>query len=119
MKSRAVGVIGLGIMGSAMSANLVKAGFATYGFDIAPTQRKKLEKAGGIACKSAAEVAANAPIIISSLPSAAALHAVTRKLLSTKRKNIVVETSTLPIADKILARDTLAKKGVTLLDCPL
>ena len=119
MKSKAVGVIGLGIMGSAMSANLVKAGFATYGFDIAPAQRRKLEKAGGIACKSTAEVAEKAPIVISSLPSAAALHAVTKKLLSTKRKNIIVETSTLPIEDKVLARDTLAKKGVTLLDCPL
>jgi len=31
----------------------------------------------------------------------------------------VVETSTLPIEEKIKARDVLAKKGITLLDCPL
>ena len=119
MKQKAVGVIGLGIMGSAMSANLVKAGFATYGFDIAPAQRKKLDKAGGIACKSVAEVAEKTSIVISSLPSAAALHAVARKLLSTRGKNIIVETSTLPIEDKVLAKDALQKKGVVLLDCPL
>ena len=30
-----------------------------------------------------------------------------------------METSTLPIADKEHARDTLGKKGIVLLDCPL
>jgi len=32
---------------------------------------------------------------------------------------VVVETSTLPIEVKTAARDVLAKRGVTLLDCPL
>jgi 3-hydroxyisobutyrate dehydrogenase-like beta-hydroxyacid dehydrogenase len=36
---KTVGVIGLGIMGSAMSANLVKAGFRVHGYDIVPAQR--------------------------------------------------------------------------------
>jgi len=35
-----VGVIGLGIMGSAMSANLVKAGFPVFGYD--PVARLRL-----------------------------------------------------------------------------
>jgi len=42
-----VGVIGLGIMGSAMSASLVTAGFRTFGYDIAAARRKAFEKAGG------------------------------------------------------------------------
>ena len=119
MKPKAVGVIGLGIMGSAMSGNLLKAGFATYGFDVAPAQRKKLGQAGGIACRSAGEVAKSASIIITSLPSAAALHAVTKQFSSAKNNNIIIETSTLPIEDKVVAKDVLEKKGVTLLDCPL
>ena len=36
---KTAGVIGLGIMGSAMSANLVKSGFKVYGYDIAPAAR--------------------------------------------------------------------------------
>jgi len=32
---------------------------------------------------------------------------------------VVVETSTLPIEEKEKARDTLKRKGITLLDCPL
>jgi 3-hydroxyisobutyrate dehydrogenase-like beta-hydroxyacid dehydrogenase len=31
----------------------------------------------------------------------------------------VIETSTLPIKDKVKARNTLKRKGITLLDCPL
>jgi 3-hydroxyisobutyrate dehydrogenase-like beta-hydroxyacid dehydrogenase len=115
-RPKAVGVVGLGIMGSAMSASLVRAGFETYGYDIQPARRKALQKAGGIAVGSPAEVARNAPILITSLPSAAALHEVAKEL---KGKCIVIETSTLPIDDKLRARDTLQRAGVTLLDCPL
>jgi L-threonate 2-dehydrogenase len=42
-----VGIIGLGIMGSAMSANLLKAGFAVQGYDIAAKCRAALRRAGG------------------------------------------------------------------------
>ncbi|HYY61502.1 MAG TPA: NAD(P)-dependent oxidoreductase [Burkholderiales bacterium] len=113
---RPVGVVGLGIMGSAMAANLVRAGFAVRGYDIAPAQRSALEQAGGQVCGSAAEAAANADVVITSLPSSQALHAVAAEI---KNAGIVVETSTLPIDDKTRARDTLAAKGITLLDCPL
>jgi 3-hydroxyisobutyrate dehydrogenase-like beta-hydroxyacid dehydrogenase len=113
---RPVGVIGLGIMGSAMAANLVRRGFAVQGYDIVPAQRSALEQAGGRPCASAAEAAAGAEIVISSLPSSEALHTVAAEI---KSAGIIVETSTLPIDDKSRARDTLAAKGITLLDCPL
>jgi 3-hydroxyisobutyrate dehydrogenase-like beta-hydroxyacid dehydrogenase len=109
-----VGVIGLGIMGSAMSANLLKAGFAVSGYDIVASRRAALRRAGGKPATSAGGV--KAPIIITSLPSADALHAVAREL---RGKSIVIETSTLPIDDKVAARDVLRRKGITLLDCPL
>jgi L-threonate 2-dehydrogenase len=109
-----VGVIGLGIMGSAMSANLVKAGFEVRGYDIVPARRAALKRAGGKPVRSISAV--NAPVVITSLPSADALHAVSREM---KRRCIVVETSTLPIDEKVKARDVLRRKGITLLDCPL
>ena len=43
-----VGVIGLGIMGSAMSANLAKNGFKVYGYDVLPKARAALKRAGGM-----------------------------------------------------------------------
>jgi 3-hydroxyisobutyrate dehydrogenase-like beta-hydroxyacid dehydrogenase len=113
MKQR-VGVIGLGIMGSAMSANLAKAGFEVQGYDVIPARRAALKRAGGKPMSSLSAIRAD--VIITSLPSADALHAVSQQL---KRKAVVVETSTLPIEDKEQARDTLKRKGIVLLDCPL
>ena len=101
-------------MGSAMSSNLVKAGFEVRGYDIAAGRRAALKRAGGKPVGSVNKL--NTDVIITSLPSAAALHAVAQEL---KGKSVVVETSTLPIEDKTRARDTLKRKGITLLDCPL
>ncbi|HSA69266.1 MAG TPA: NAD(P)-dependent oxidoreductase [Burkholderiales bacterium] len=111
---RKVGIVGLGIMGSALSANLVKAGFEIEGYDIVASRRAALKRTGGRPVSSILRI--DAPIVITSLPSADALHAVCREM---KRKCIVVETSTLPIDEKVKARDTLKRKGVAMLDCPL
>jgi L-threonate 2-dehydrogenase len=115
--NRAIGVIGLGIMGSAMASNLAKAGYRVHGYDIVPARRAALKKAGGVPESSAANVARAAGVLITSLPSAAALHAVAGELKA--RGRVVMETSTLPIDEKERARRTLARKGIALLDCPL
>lgn len=120
MAQHAVGMIGLGIMGSAMSTNLMRAGVRVIGYDVAPRARAAHKRAGGVPAKSPREVARRADIVITSLPSARALADVAAELAkSAKRGTVVVETSTLPIEAKTAARDALARRGVTLLDCPL
>ncbi|HZT63439.1 MAG TPA: NAD(P)-dependent oxidoreductase [Burkholderiales bacterium] len=120
MTQQTVGMIGLGIMGSAMSFNLGRAGVRVVGFDLAPRARAAHKRAGGAAAKSPRDVARRTDIIITSLPSARALADVAAELAkSAKRGTVVVETSTLPIEVKTAARDALAKRGVILLDCPL
>ena len=120
MAQQSVGMIGLGIMGSAMSANLMRAGFRVAGFDVVPRRRAEHKRTGGIAAKSPRDVAKRADLIITSLPSAHALAEVAAGLAaSAKRGTIVIETSTLPIPVKEAARAALAKRGVILLDCPL
>jgi L-threonate 2-dehydrogenase len=110
-----VGVIGLGIMGSAMSVNLLKAGFEVHGYDIVAARRNAFAKSGGKPAGSVSQF--KTMFVITSLPSSEALHEVAQGLPS--RKCIVVETSTLPIEEKLKARDTLKRKAITLLDCPL
>jgi L-threonate 2-dehydrogenase len=118
--SSSVGVIGLGIMGSAMSANLVKAGFKVYGFDPVAAARTKLKKAGGIPCKSVTEVAAQCDRMIFSLPSEKALESICEELVAAKPSGLIIaETSTLPETAKLKAFALLAKHKITLLDCPL
>ena len=120
MAQQVVGMIGLGIMGSAMSFNLARAGFRVVGYDVVARRRAELARSGGAAARSPREVAKRTDVIITSLPSARALTEVAAELASSaKRGTIVVETSTLPISVKEAARNALAKRGVILLDCPL
>jgi 3-hydroxyisobutyrate dehydrogenase-like beta-hydroxyacid dehydrogenase len=117
-----VGVIGLGIMGGAMAEALVEAGHRVVGADVQPKARQRLKRAGGRPLGSAAAVMREADIVIASLPSVAALDAVVAEIAGagkSKAKKILIETSTLPIADKERALKTLARSGVTLLDCPI
>ena len=118
-KSEAVGVIGLGIMGSAMAANLMRAGYRVAGYDVVPEAGKRLRRDGGEPMKDARAVADAAQTIITSLPSADALIQVATELAQFGRKVIVIETSTLPIEVKEQARAALARRGAILLDCPL
>jgi L-threonate 2-dehydrogenase len=118
--ARIVGVIGLGIMGSAISTNLVRAGWKTIGFDVVARKRKALQKAGGVAARSAADTLRRAPVVLTSLPNVEALDSVSRDLAVTGRRGtVVLETSTLPIEDKARAHAVLAARGIELIDCPL
>ena len=115
-----IGIIGLGIMGSAMASNIMRAGYSVIGYDVLPARRREHGAAGGTSARSAAEVVRRAEIVISSLPSATALRDVAAEVAAARvRSRIVIETSTLPIAVKQDARDRLGPAGVTLLDCPV
>ncbi|MBL8376414.1 MAG: NAD(P)-dependent oxidoreductase [Burkholderiales bacterium] len=117
---RRVGVIGLGAMGGAMAANLVKAGFAVSGCDPVGAARAALRRAGGTPLRDAVEVARSSAFLILSLPSVAALEAVCANLARAGVRGVIAaETGTLPIEAKLAARDALARCGITLLDCPL
>jgi putative dehydrogenase len=120
MESKAIGVIGLGIMGSAMSGNLMRAGFQVLGYDVLPRRRNELRKAGGSAARNCRDVAKRCEMIVTSLPSSDALLQTAAELSKSSRAGqIVIETSTLPMAVKEEARLRLANRGVTLLDCTL
>jgi 3-hydroxyisobutyrate dehydrogenase-like beta-hydroxyacid dehydrogenase len=120
MDSKAIGVIGLGIMGSAMSSNLLKAGFKVLGYDVLPRRREEHRKVGGASARNCKEVARRCEIVMTSLPSSDALLETAAELAKSSRKGqIVVETSTLPIPVKEEARKRLAALGTILLDCTL
>ena len=116
----AVGVIGLGIMGSAMAANLVQSGFDVIGTDPVAERREELTRAGGTAVSTAGEVGKRCRHIVLALASEAALNSVCEELGSScAAGTIVLETGTLPLAAKQKQRSLLAEKGITLLDCTL
>ena len=67
-RPKPIGIIGLGIMGSAMAANLMQTGFGVIGYDVLAARRRDHAKAGGRAARSARDVGAAADIVICSLP---------------------------------------------------
>ncbi|MHA6622769.1 NAD(P)-binding domain-containing protein [Pseudonocardia sp. DLS-67] len=71
-----VGVVGPGVMGSAMSAHLLAAGFPVLGFDVDARRTAEHAERGGAVCGSPAEVAAGAEIVVTSLPGAGPLSGV-------------------------------------------
>jgi len=117
-----VGVIGLGIMGSSIAANLQQAGFEVIGCDPVPAVRRRMRGRIAAVTTDVAEVLASARRIITSLPSVAALEQVVQGLADARNgraRVLVAETSTLPVAAKQLARDRLAAAAIDLLDAPL
>jgi putative dehydrogenase len=115
-----VGIIGLGIMGSAIARNLVERGWRVIGYDIAAARRVELALANVSIAADVAQVARDAPIIMTSLPSPAAVADVAQMIAdSGQPPRIVVELSTLTLADKLRFEAILNKAGHIALDCPL
>lgn len=124
MTKSIVGIVGLGIMGGEMAEALLREGYRVVGFDVASAAMQRLVQAGGEAVPSAADVAGIAPVIVVSLATAAALAATVQSIASTRQPGaagelVVIETSTLPLADKQAALEVCQAAGIVLLDCPI
>lgn len=121
--AKRIGLVGLGIMGSAISGNFLKSGYTVTGFDLDSARCEELAGKGGTVAGSPAEVAKASDILITSLPTTAALDAVCTGAdgiaAGGNTDVIVMECSTFPIEDKQRNHDALADAGVTMLDAPL
>jgi 3-hydroxyisobutyrate dehydrogenase len=118
-----VGVVGVGIMGSRMCANLVKAGCDVHAFDLDAKAMSRAHQAGAVPSADLRTLAARSDTVVISLPDAPALRAACggdAGLLAHLPKGAVIcDTSTV---DPASARDmaALAKAaGVSFLDCPV
>jgi putative dehydrogenase len=117
---RNIALIGLGIMGGAIARNLIAAGFSVSGFDIDRTRADAAASTDVSVKGSPAEAAQGADLVLTSLPSTAALDATVEALAAASRPGLILaELSTFPIAAKEQARGRLAAAGITALDCPL
>ena len=79
---KTVGIVGLGIMGGAIARNLVARGWHVVGFDTDAAKCAELAEAGVAIGESVAHVARNAPILMTSLPTPAAVESVGSEVTS-------------------------------------
>ena len=115
-----VGIVGLGAMGGAFAKNLVAAGFRVIGFDIDPARRRAAAKVGVKVAANVAALAAEAPVIITSLPHPTALEETVAAIIAARpARRVLVEASTFTLTDKLGAERALAGAGHVALDCPI
>jgi putative dehydrogenase len=117
---KTVGIVGLGIMGGAIAVNLIERGWRVIGFDTDAAKRAELAAAGVVIADDVAHVTRETPILMTSLPTPAAVEKVAQAIAdSGQTPRIVVELSTLTLADKLRFEAILKKAGHIALDCPL
>lgn len=115
-----VGIVGLGIMGSAYAKNLIAGGAAVLGADPLEEARAGLTDLGGTAYERAGAWLSDCDLVILALISPQVLQEVTASLAEALAPGqVVLETGTFALADKEAAHATLAASGVHLLDCPV
>jgi 3-hydroxyisobutyrate dehydrogenase/glyoxylate/succinic semialdehyde reductase len=117
---KTVGIVGLGIMGGAIARNLVDRGWRVIGFDTDAARRNELAAAKIIIAGSVEQVTRDAPVIMTSLPTPAAVESVAKAIANSgETPRIVIELSTLTLADKLRFEAIVKQAGHIALDCPL
>ena len=117
---KSVGIIGLGIMGAAIARNLIERGWHVVGFGLDQARCAELGRTNGKVAVDVSQVARDAPIIMTSLPTPAAVERVAHELAESRQSaRIMIELSTLSLADKRRFEAILRRAGHIALDCPL
>jgi 3-hydroxyisobutyrate dehydrogenase-like beta-hydroxyacid dehydrogenase len=89
-----VGLIGVGLVGSALAGRFRLAGLSVVGYDRRPEARQGLAAAGDLVTDSALAVAAAAPVVVLSLPDSDSVEAVVREAERALSGRTVVDTTT-------------------------
>lgn len=121
METATVGFIGLGTMGGPMCVRLARAGHAVQAFDLNPQALEAPVEAGATAVGSAAEVAAGAEVLLTSLPAPTQVEAVmcdagALAALSPGSTWVDLTTSRPELIRRLVAE---APPGVSVVDAPV
>jgi 3-hydroxyisobutyrate dehydrogenase/glyoxylate/succinic semialdehyde reductase len=117
---KTVGIVGLGIMGGAIARNLIERGWRVIGFDVNSERNAELAQAKVLIADDVAQVTRDTPVIMTSLPTPAAVENVAQEIAASgQSQRIVIELSTLSLVDKLAFEAILRKAGHIVLDCPL
>ena len=118
-----IGFIGLGLMGTGMSKNLVKAGYPVTVWNRTASKMKPLVEAGAEEAGSPREVAENSDVVVSIVTDSPDVEEVllgeNGAVHGAKEGDVFIDMSTIsPIATRDMA-ERLAEKGVEMLDAPV
>jgi len=117
VNSKTVGFIGLGNMGGRMTRCLVNAGLSVLGYD---TDAERVKAAGAQVARSVADVAADASVVLLSLPDSKVVEAVVERpnglLAHCREGQVVVDLSTAAASSTMRLHGLFAERGVQYVD---
>jgi 3-hydroxyisobutyrate dehydrogenase-like beta-hydroxyacid dehydrogenase len=121
--SGTVALIGMGLLGSALAENLLKAGFTVRGYDTAPERMRQHAERGGHVAASPADAARGASAVMTCLMTAdivrEALLGPAGALEAAAPGVVAIDNSTIhPDASAALAAE-LGPRGIAMLDAPV
>jgi 3-hydroxyisobutyrate dehydrogenase len=118
-----IGFVGTGTMGQPMVNNLVKKGFAVVAYDVVPAALDAAARLGAARAGSAAEVATQADLIITMLPSSSHVEAAYLGpggiAEGAGRGRLCVDMSTIDPGTSRRVAATLRERGLRFLDAPV
>lgn len=116
----AVGIVGLGLVGSAIASRLLAAGQSVVGYDLSAERRAEFTTLGGTIAASATDVASNCEVLLLSLPDETTVGAVVDALAATLRQSqLLIDTSTCSPESAAALGARLAARGVRFLDATI
>lgn len=120
MTHERIAVIGVGLMGSSLARHLVAAGYPVTVHDTDPARVDALVALGARKTAAPEAIAAEADVIMLSLPSSHVVNDVVRNTLQLfergRRGQILVDTSTPDPELSIALANALREKGIEMLD---
>lgn len=115
--------IGLGIMGSPMSENLIKAGYHVTGHTLEQAKVDRLVAAGGRGAASVAEAVRDADVVITMVPASPQVEAVAYGpdgiLENAKAGALLIDMSSITPQTSVDLAENAKAKGIRVLDAPV
>ncbi|MBI4270267.1 MAG: NAD(P)-dependent oxidoreductase [Candidatus Rokubacteria bacterium] len=120
---RRIAVIGLGLLGGAVAARLLRGGFRVSGHDVRPAQAEALRPQGLEPAASAAAAVAGADAVFTILPSLASVETVYLGpgglVESAPRSATLIQMSTISRALTLRLAEAARARGLAFLDTPM
>jgi 3-hydroxyisobutyrate dehydrogenase len=115
-----VGLLGVGLMGSAMAHRLLDQGIAVIAWDLDAEHVRSLEARGGQAAGLPSEVVSGAGIVITMLPTADVILEVVQPLLDDWSEGTIwLQMSSVGAAEADQLTHTAEAHGISLVDAPV
>ena len=119
LKECSIGIIGLGQMGSGISANLARARYSIMGYDLKVDAVRELVDAGGQAAESSEDIVARCDIILTCVEGRDSIRLADELIPKARPGQIFIDHSTVSVPETCRIGQAFAEAGCKYLDAPI